>query len=45
VRECLDVHGYVGRGAPVRSAIVDWSFAYADKSLSDFHQLRAAAKA
>lgn len=39
------LHGYVGGGATVRSAIVDWSCAYADKSLDDFHQLRAAATA
>jgi uncharacterized protein (DUF2252 family) len=39
------LHGYVGRGGAVRRAIVDWSYAYADKSLDDFHQLRAAAKA
>jgi len=38
------LRGYVGGGAAVRSAIVDWSYAYADKSLDDFHQLRAAAK-
>ena len=39
------LHGYVGGGAAVRSAIVEWSYAYADKSLDDFHQLRAAANA
>ena len=39
------LHGYVGGGAAVRSAIIEWSYAYADKSLDDFHQLRAAAKA
>jgi len=39
------LHGYVGGGAAVRTAIVEWSYAYADKSLADFHQLRAAAKA
>lgn len=39
------LHGYVGGGATVRSAIVDWSYAYAEKSLDDFHRLRAAAKA
>src|SRR5271166_3858072 len=39
------LHGYVGGGAAVRNAIVEWSYAYADKSLDDFHQLRAAAKA
>jgi Uncharacterized protein conserved in bacteria (DUF2252) len=39
------LHGYVGGGGTVRRAIIDWSYAYADKSLDDFHQLRAAAKA
>jgi hypothetical protein len=39
------LHGYVGGGGAVRRAIVDWSYAYADKSLDDFHKLRAAAKA
>ena len=39
------LHGYVGKSAAVRTAIVDWSYAYADKSRGDFHQLRAAAKA
>jgi uncharacterized protein (DUF2252 family) len=39
------LRGYVGGGAAVRSAIIDWSYAYADKSLDDFHQLHAAAKA
>ena len=39
------LQGYVGGGAAVRSAIVDWSYSYADKSLDDFHQLRAAANA
>jgi uncharacterized protein (DUF2252 family) len=39
------LHGYVGGGGTVRKAIVEWSYAYADKSLDDFHQLRAAAAA
>ena len=39
------LRGYVGRGDTVRNAIIDWSYAYADKSLDDFHQLQAAAQA
>lgn len=39
------LHGYVGGGGAVRRAIIEWSYAYADKSLDDFHQLQAAAKA
>jgi hypothetical protein len=39
------LRGYVGNNATVRQAVIDWSYAYADKSLDDFHQLRAAAKA
>lgn len=38
------LRGYVGSNDTVRNAIIDWSYAYADKSLDDFHQLRAAAK-
>lgn len=38
------LHGYVGGGGKVRRAIIDWSYAYADKSLDDFHKLRASAK-
>lgn len=37
--------GYVGTNDTVHDAIVEWSYAYADKSLDDFYQLRAAAKA
>ena len=39
------LRGYVGNNATVRQAVIDWCYAYADKSLDDFHQLRAAAKA
>ncbi len=39
------LHGYVGGGGVVRRALIEWSYAYADKSLDDFHQLHAAAKA
>ena len=39
------LRGYVGYNATVRQAVIDWSYAYADKSLDDFRQLRAAAKA
>ena len=38
------LRGYVGNNATVRKAVIDWSYAYADKSLDDFHRLRAAAK-
>ena len=37
--------GYVGNGDAVSAAVLEWSYAYADKSLDDFHQLQAAAKA
>ena len=39
------LRGYVGTSAAVHDAVAEWSYAYADKSLDDFHQLRAAAKA
>jgi hypothetical protein len=39
------LRGYVGTSDNVHCAVADWSYAYADKSLDDFHQLRAAAKA
>lgn len=39
------LRGYVGTNDTVHDAIVEWSYAYADKSLDDFYQLRAAAKA
>ena len=39
------LHGYVGTGNTVSAAILEWSYAYADKSLDDFQQLHAAAKA
>ena len=35
--------GYVGTNATVHDAVAEWSYAYAEKSLDDFHQLRAAA--
>lgn len=38
------LRGYVGKGDSVNAAIVEWSYAYADKALDDFHQLKAAAK-
>jgi hypothetical protein len=38
------LRGYVGNNHTVRTAVIDWSYAYADKSLDDFHQLKAAAK-
>jgi hypothetical protein len=38
------LRGYVGCGEQVSAAILGWSFAYADKTLDDFHQLKAAAK-
>lgn len=39
------LRGYVGTSSAVHDAVSDWSYAYADKSLDDFHQLRAAAAA
>ena len=39
------LRGYVGTGDTVCEAIAGWCYAYADKALDDFHQLRAAAKA
>ena len=39
------LRGYVGNGDAVGDAIVEWSYAYADKTVSDFEKLRAAAKA
>ncbi len=39
------LRGYVGTGKTVHDAVAEWSYAYADKSLDDFHRLRAAAAA
>jgi uncharacterized protein (DUF2252 family) len=39
------LRGYVGTGDNVCEAVAEWSYTYADKSLDDFHQLHAAAKA
>jgi uncharacterized protein (DUF2252 family) len=39
------LRGYVGTSTTVHDAIAEWAYAYADKSLDDFHQLRAAAAA
>ena len=39
------LRGYVGTSNTAHDAIAEWSYAYADKSLDDFHQLHAAAKA
>jgi uncharacterized protein (DUF2252 family) len=39
------LRGYVGTNDSVHNAVAEWSYAYADKSLDDFHQLRAAAAA
>jgi len=39
------LRGYAGTSDTVHDAIAEWSYAYADKSLDDFHQLRAAAAA
>jgi uncharacterized protein (DUF2252 family) len=39
------LRGYVGTNDTVHAAVAEWSYAYADKSLDDFHQLRAAAEA
>ncbi|OBI81243.1 DUF2252 domain-containing protein [Mycobacterium sp. 1245805.9] len=37
------LRGYAGTGDTLHEAVAEWSYAYADKSLDDFHQLRAAA--
>ena len=37
--------GYIGTGDTFSGAILDWSCAYADKTLEDYHRLKAAAKA
>jgi uncharacterized protein (DUF2252 family) len=39
------LRGYVGTSSAVHEAVAEWSYAYADKSLDDFHQLRTAAAA
>ncbi len=39
------LRGYVGANDTVHDAVAEWSYAYAEKSLDDFHQLRAAAAA
>ena len=39
------LRGYVGGGKTVSTAVLQWSYAYADKTIDDFNQLRAAAKA
>jgi uncharacterized protein (DUF2252 family) len=39
------LRGYVGANDTVQDAMIEWSYAYADKSLDDFNQLRAAADA
>jgi len=39
------LRGYVGTSTAAHDAVAEWSYTYADKSLDDFHQLRAAAKA
>ncbi len=45
-RECRDPATATSAGVPSCAApIVEWSYAHADKSLDDFHQLQAAAKA
>ena len=38
------LRGYVGGGDAVGEAVVEWSYAYADKTLADFGKLKAAAK-
>ncbi len=39
------LRGYVGTSDVVHDAVAEWCYTYADKSLDDFHQLRAAAAA
>lgn len=39
------LRGYVGNGDKVGTAVLEWSYAYADKALADFHALGEAARA
>ncbi|CPR02709.1 hypothetical protein BN971_00224 [Mycobacterium bohemicum DSM 44277] len=39
------LRGYVGSGDAVSAAVLDWSSAYAEKTLDDFRRLEAAARA
>lgn len=39
------LRGYVGAGDPVVEAILEWAYAYAEKTVGDFEKLKAAAKA
>jgi len=39
------LRGYAGTSDVLNEAVTEWCYAYADKSLDDFHRLRAAAKA
>jgi len=39
------LRGYAGTSDALHKAVAEWSYTYADKSLDDFHQLRAAAAA
>jgi uncharacterized protein (DUF2252 family) len=39
------LRGYVGGGEVVGAAILEWSYAYADKNMYDYTKLQAAAKA
>jgi uncharacterized protein (DUF2252 family) len=39
------LRGYAGTSDILHEAVAEWCYAYADKSLDDFHQLRAAAAA
>ena len=43
-RECLNTADTFTNDT-VHDAVAEWSYAYAEKSLDDFHQLRAAAAA
>jgi hypothetical protein len=35
------LRGYVGNGEAVSAAVLEWSYSYAEKTLADFHQLKA----
>lgn len=39
------LRGYVGSGDAVGDAVIEWSYLYAEKTISDFEKLKAAAKA
>ena len=39
------LRGYIGNDGTFETAVLEWSYAYAEKTVDDYHQLRTAAKA